>query len=109
MYAVAPTSTIDLAIESGNEIEIEERSASEVTLIQGKQIAPIGVDVYNPAFDITPARYITAIITEEVDHAVAGGRDTDDSHRMGCPRSSIPILHRSRRGDAGALTAQVRG
>ena len=63
-YVAAPTSTIDLSLVSGDEIPIEERSAEEVTHIQGIAIAPAGVQVENPAFDITPHRYIYAIITE---------------------------------------------
>jgi methylthioribose-1-phosphate isomerase len=63
-YVVAPTSTIDLAIANGNEIPIEERSATEVTMIAGQRIAPEEVNIYNPAFDITPARYISAIVTD---------------------------------------------
>lgn len=64
-YVAAPTSTIDLSIASGEEIPIEERGAEEVTHIQGIRIAPEGVDVANPAFDITPHYYISAIITEK--------------------------------------------
>jgi methylthioribose-1-phosphate isomerase len=63
-YIAAPTSTIDLSIKDGNEIPIEERSAAEVTHIQGISIAPQGVAVRHPAFDVTPRRYISAIITE---------------------------------------------
>jgi len=63
-YVAAPTSSIDLSLGSGDEIPIEERSPEEVTHIQGIAIAPIGVAVENPAFDITPHRYISAIITE---------------------------------------------
>ncbi len=63
-YVAAPTSTIDLSIASGDEIPIEERSAEEVTHIRGIAIAPTSVKVENPAFDITPHRYISAIITE---------------------------------------------
>ena len=63
-YMAAPTSTIDLTIASGSEIEIEERPAKEVTHVGETQITPDGVTVANPAFDVTPARYITAIITE---------------------------------------------
>jgi len=62
-YVAAPTSTLDLAIPSGEHIPIEERTAEEVTHIQGVRIAP-DVAVANPAFDITPARLIAAIITE---------------------------------------------
>jgi methylthioribose-1-phosphate isomerase len=63
-YVAAPTSTIDLSLASGDEIPIEERSAVEVTHIRGVPIAPEGVNVANPAFDVTPHRYISAIITE---------------------------------------------
>jgi len=63
-YVAAPTSTIDLSIPDGNVIEIEERPADEVTRLGDEQIAPEGVSVANPAFDITPAEYITAIVTE---------------------------------------------
>jgi methylthioribose-1-phosphate isomerase len=63
-YVVAPTSTIDPAIATGDEIPIEERDAKEVTHIGGVRIPPEGVKVINPAFDVTPHRYITAIITE---------------------------------------------
>ncbi len=62
---VAPESTIDRTLQTGAEIEIEFRSDSEVTQISGKEIAPAGSKSYNPAFDVTPAQYITAIITEK--------------------------------------------
>ncbi|MSU02495.1 S-methyl-5-thioribose-1-phosphate isomerase [Tissierella sp. DSM 105185] len=64
-YIVAPTTTIDFDIETGKEIEIEERDISEVTHIDGIRIAPEGIDVYNPAFDVTPWENITGIITEK--------------------------------------------
>jgi methylthioribose-1-phosphate isomerase len=63
-YIAAPLSTIDLACPSGAEIPIEERSANEVVEIFGARVAPEGVHVRHPAFDVTPARLITAIITE---------------------------------------------
>jgi len=63
-YVAAPTSTIDLSLGSGGEIPIEERPAEEVTCVAGKRIAPEGVRVYNPAFDVTPATLVSAIITE---------------------------------------------
>ncbi len=63
-YVAAPASTFDLDILSGDEIPIEERSPLEVTEGFGRRTAPHGVKVYNPAFDVTPARLITAIITE---------------------------------------------
>lgn len=64
-YVAAPVSTLDLKIKSGGDIPIEERQASEVTHLQGLPIAPEGVRVRNPAFDVTPARYISGIITEK--------------------------------------------
>jgi methylthioribose-1-phosphate isomerase len=64
-YVAAPTSTIDLTLKSGDEIPIEERNPAEVTGIGGIRLAPKGVAAANPAFDITPHKYITAIITEK--------------------------------------------
>ena len=63
-YIAAPVSTFDLSIPSGEHIPIEERSAAEVTHLQGVHIAPDGVHAAHPAFDVTPARYIAAIFTE---------------------------------------------
>jgi methylthioribose-1-phosphate isomerase len=63
-YVAAPTSTIDISIESGAEIPIEQRNPDEVTHIRGIPIAPKGARAANPAFDVTPHRYISAIITE---------------------------------------------
>jgi len=63
-YAVVPTSTIDLAIEKGDDIPIEERDSREVTHVGDCQVAPDGVRVLNLAFDVTPHRYVTGIITE---------------------------------------------
>ena len=63
-YVVAPTSTIDFSVQSGKEIPIEQRDASEVIFIGGKRGVPKGVKVLNPAFEITPARLVTAIVTE---------------------------------------------
>jgi methylthioribose-1-phosphate isomerase len=63
-YVAAPISTLDLSLASGKEIPIEERSAEEVTKVFGTPVAPAGTRVMNPAFDVTPARYVTAIITE---------------------------------------------
>ncbi|OHB63652.1 MAG: S-methyl-5-thioribose-1-phosphate isomerase [Planctomycetes bacterium RBG_13_50_24] len=64
-YIAAPSSTFDLNIKNGSEIPIEQRSAEEVTTFAGAQTAPAGIDVYNPAFDVTDAREIAAIITEK--------------------------------------------
>lgn len=63
-YVAAPISTVDLDTSDGSKIPIEQRHSSEVTHIAGKAIAPEGVGVENPAFDVTPAKYVTAIITE---------------------------------------------
>ncbi|MCH8268432.1 MAG: S-methyl-5-thioribose-1-phosphate isomerase [Acidobacteria bacterium] len=63
-YVAAPLSTLDLDIASGESIPIEQRAASEVTSIQGVRIAPEGIAVFNPAFDVTPHSYVSAIITE---------------------------------------------
>ena len=63
-YIAAPWSTVDMKTKHGDDIPIEERSAREVTHIHGKAIAPEGVEVAHPAFDVTPAKYITGIITE---------------------------------------------
>jgi methylthioribose-1-phosphate isomerase len=64
-YVAAPISTLDLTLSSGDQIPIEERNTTEVTHIGGVPIAPHGIPVQNPAFDVTPNRYITAIITEK--------------------------------------------
>jgi methylthioribose-1-phosphate isomerase len=64
-YVAAPFSTIDLSLENGKLIPIEERPAYEVTHIQGVQIAPECIQVKNPSFDVTPADLITAIVTEK--------------------------------------------
>ncbi len=64
-YVAAPCSTIDFALDSGGKIPIEERDRQEVLTIGGQYIAPPEVAVYNPAFDVTPAKYITGIITEK--------------------------------------------
>ena len=64
-YVAAPTSTLDFALETGAEIPIEQRAAEEVTEGFGRLTAPEGVKVYSPAFDVTPAALVTAIITEK--------------------------------------------
>lgn len=64
-YVAAPTSTIDPTLHSGDDIPIEERSHEEMTHIDGHRIAPLGVEVINPSFDVTPASLVTAIITEK--------------------------------------------
>ncbi|MGO8718002.1 MAG: S-methyl-5-thioribose-1-phosphate isomerase [Acidobacteriaceae bacterium] len=80
-YVAAPWSTIDMATPTGEQIPIEERAAKEVTHFNGKQIAPNDAEISNPAFDITPAKYVTAIITElgvlhpPYDHALRLGTE----------------------------------
>ena len=64
MAVAAPTSTIDIEIPNGDAIPIEERDPSEVTHVETIQITPDYVKIYNPAFDVTPAELVTAIITE---------------------------------------------
>jgi methylthioribose-1-phosphate isomerase len=63
-YVAAPWSTVDLATATGEDIPIEQRAAGEVTHHGGKQMTPHHVGIWNPAFDVTPAKYVTAIITE---------------------------------------------
>jgi methylthioribose-1-phosphate isomerase len=64
-YVASPLSTIDLATPTGADIPIEERPAGEITEIGGKRVAPIDIKVFNPAFDVTPHEYVSAIITEK--------------------------------------------
>ena len=73
-YVAAPTSTIDLQAIDGSQIPIEERDSREVTHIGEQQLAPNGIAVFNPAFDVTPARLVSAIITQ---HGVARGNFTE--------------------------------
>jgi methylthioribose-1-phosphate isomerase len=80
MYVAAPFSTVDLETPDGSGIPIEQRPASEVTHFGGRQIAPTGVAVENPAFDVTPARYIRAIITER---GVATAPFNDSLRKLG--------------------------
>jgi methylthioribose-1-phosphate isomerase len=64
-YVAAPLSTLDPDTKTGDDIPIEERSVDEVAYIRGERIVPEGISIRNPAFDVTPAKYITAIITEK--------------------------------------------
>src|SRR5204862_5112098 len=64
-YVAAPSSTFDLSLPSGEGIPIEQRDPREVTHGFGRQTAPVGVKVYNPAFDVTPSQFITGIVTEK--------------------------------------------
>lgn len=90
-YVSAPVSTVDLSTPSGEAIEIEERNAREVTHGFGRQTAPDGVRVYNPAFDVTPARYVSAIITE---HGVV--RPPYEAHlRRAVEAAAAPVAEQS--------------
>jgi methylthioribose-1-phosphate isomerase len=64
-YVAAPISTLDLSLVSGDEIPIEQRDPVEVTRLQGVQVAPPHTTAMHPAFDVTPNRYVSAIITEQ--------------------------------------------
>jgi methylthioribose-1-phosphate isomerase len=63
-FVAAPISTLDLTLASGDDIPIEQRAAAEVTHVFGVPVAPEGTQVQNPAFDVTPNRYVSAIVTE---------------------------------------------
>jgi methylthioribose-1-phosphate isomerase len=65
VYVAAPESTIDRSLKSGDDITIEERTREEITRINGIQLAPDGIKVANPAFDVTPVKYITSFVTEK--------------------------------------------
>jgi methylthioribose-1-phosphate isomerase len=78
-YVAAPFSTIDLQTPDGSGIPIEQRSAKEITHFSGKQITPDGVGIGNPAFDVTPAKYVAAIITER---GVARAPYTESLHEL---------------------------
>jgi methylthioribose-1-phosphate isomerase len=82
-YVAAPVSTLDLTLPDGTHIPIEERAAKEVTHIQGVRIAPEGTEVHNPAFDVTPHRYVSAIITER---GVARAPYTESLHEFAAGR-----------------------
>lgn len=76
--AAAPWSTVDLATESGDQVEIEERGSTEVLMVAGRSLAPPGARTLNPAFDVTPARYVSAIATERGLVEPATGQRMDD-------------------------------
>jgi methylthioribose-1-phosphate isomerase len=78
-YVAAPISTVDLDMPDGSRIPIEQRNPREVTHIAGRQMVPDGVEIENPAFDVTPAKYVTAIITER---GIARAPYTESLHRL---------------------------
>jgi methylthioribose-1-phosphate isomerase len=85
-YVAAPFSTIDLATADGSGIPIEQRNPSEVTHIAGKQMVPEGVAVENPAFDVTPAKYVSAIITER---GLARAPYTESLHKLAAETANV--------------------
>ncbi len=85
-YVAAPLSTVDLATPDGSKIPIEQRNPREVTHIAGKQMTPDGVAIENPAFDVTPAKYVSAIITER---GIARAPYTDSLSKLAASASSL--------------------
>jgi methylthioribose-1-phosphate isomerase len=80
-FVVAPLSSVDMATPDGDSIPIEERPADEVLTLRGKPIAPAGTEARNPAFDVTPAELITAIVTEEGALRAPFGPALEDARR----------------------------
>ena len=70
---VAPESTVDRSIATGGDIHIEIRGDEELTQFKGIQVAPLGANTFNPAFDVTPAKYISAVITEKQSYEIEKG------------------------------------
>ena len=85
-YVAAPVSTVDLATPDGSAIPIEERDTKEINHLGAAQLAPDGADVWNPAFDVTPARFVTGIIT---DHGICRPPFTE-SLRAACEQAGAP-------------------
>jgi methylthioribose-1-phosphate isomerase len=89
-YVAAPITTLDLSLKSGEEIPIEQRDSKEVTHIRGQQLAPDGIEVSNPAFDVTPNDLITAIIT---DRGVARPPYTESLRKLMADNSNAATSH----------------
>ncbi len=89
-YVAAPITTLDLSLKSGQEIPIEQRDRKEVTHIRGQQMAPDGIEVSNPAFDVTPNDLITAIIT---DRGVARAPYTESLRKLMADSSNAATSH----------------
>jgi methylthioribose-1-phosphate isomerase len=87
-YVAAPWSTVDLNTPTGEEIPIEHRSEREITHMAGKQLTPDGVLVENPAFDVTPARYVTAIVTER---GIAQSPYTESLRDLASARAQVTV------------------
>ncbi len=86
-YVAAPVSTVDLATPDGSAIPIEERDTKEITHLGAARLAPEGAEVWNPAFDVTPARFVAGIIT---DHGICRPPFTE-SLRAACERAGAPV------------------
>lgn len=89
-YVAAPITTLDLSLKSGKEIPIEQRDSKEITHIGGQQLGPDGVEVSNPAFDVTPSDLITAIIT---DRGVARAPYTESLQKLMTDSNSVAVSH----------------
>jgi methylthioribose-1-phosphate isomerase len=87
-YVAAPISTIDLACPDGTHIPIEQRNPKEVTHIAGKQMVPDGVSIENPAFDVTPAKYVAAIITEK---GIARAPYNESLQKLAAKESTVEV------------------
>jgi methylthioribose-1-phosphate isomerase len=87
-YVAAPISTVDLDCPNGDRIPIEQRNAREVTHIAGRQMVPDGVGIENPAFDVTPAKFVSAIITER---GIARAPYTDSLHALAGSEAKVEV------------------
>jgi methylthioribose-1-phosphate isomerase len=87
-FVAAPISTVDLACPDGDKIPIEQRNPREVTHIGGKQMVPDGVSIENPAFDVTPARYVAAIITER---GIARAPYLESLQKLSCTEAKVEV------------------
>ena len=87
-YVAAPISTVDLACPDGDKIPIEQRNPREVTHIGGKQMVPDGVSIENPAFDVTPARYVAAIITER---GIVRAPYLESLQKLACTEAKVEV------------------
>jgi methylthioribose-1-phosphate isomerase len=87
-YVAAPISTVDLDCPNGDRIPIEQRNTREVTHIAGRQMVPDGVGIENPAFDVTPAKFVSAIITER---GIARAPYTDSLHALAGSEAKVEV------------------
>jgi methylthioribose-1-phosphate isomerase len=118
-YVAAPTSSIDMRIKSGAEIPIEERPGEEISKGLGRQTAPEGVEIYNPAFDVTPAELVSAIITEKGVVRAPYGRSLAGlfeerggevrTQKTGVRKKSGMLKHALQEASAGSVTKASKG